>query len=486
MLRAFVGCRMCWRVTATTFLAILVVEGIILIPSYWNYERDRLLALGAVGQTVATGLLLAAPREGGATELQQTAQSWLGRTDVVGVRLLGPDGTDVHVGERVLLPEATVPRHRISDGSRYEAGWRLTGDGGQWQVLVRMQADQVGADLRAFVIRILGLVLLIACAVTVATMAVLSRTVLRPVLALHEAMCRAARSPEDAETRVLPALRRDELGEMTQSFNELARNTSRNLRQLRDSADSLAHARAEAERANASKSRFLASMSHELRTPLNAILGFSDMLRLEMLGPLGVAKYRSYAEDIHGSGRHLLALINDILDLSKAEAGHMDLREDWEPMPDVVEGALRMVERRAEEKDIHLEADIAPLLVHIDGGRLRQVLLNLLSNAIKFTPAGGTVSVTTTWLGDHLAIQVRDTGVGIPSEDLKTIFESFAQADNHDAATTAESTGLGLAISLQLAQLHGGSLDLTSAPGEGTTATILLPSIRVADPVPAT
>jgi signal transduction histidine kinase len=479
---AFFGCRICWRVTAITFLAILVVEGIILIPSYWNYERDRLLALSAVGRTAAHGMLLTAVSEqADAQRLQDAAEEWFDRSDVVGARLVGPAGEQITAGEPVSLNQASIPLHRIDGGSRYEAGWDLRGGDGTWLVLVRMQADQVGQDLRAFVLRILGLVLLIACAVTVATMAVLARTVLRPVLALRDAMCLAARSPEDAEDRVLPVRRRDEIAEMTMAFNDLARNTSRNLRELHAGADDLARARAEAERANAAKSSFLASMSHELRTPLNAILGFSDVLKAEMFGPLGTDKYRDYAKDIHSSGAHLLALINDILDLSKAEAGRLDLREEWESLPDIAENAMRMVERRAEDKQIRLVSEVPPLFAHVDAGRLKQVLLNLLSNALKFTPRGGAVSLVAVMRPDHLAIQVRDSGTGIAPEIIETLFEPFTQAENHTDETAAESTGLGLPISRQIIELHGGSLTLTSEPGEGTTAIILLPATKARD-----
>lgn len=201
---AFLGCRICWRVTAITFLAILIVEGIILIPSYRNYERDRLLTLSEVGRTAAHGMLLTAgPEQSDTKRLQEAAEAWFDRSDVVGVRFLGPGGERIAAGEPVSLKQASIPDHRIDNGSRYEAGWHIPGEDGAWLVLVRMQADHVGQDLRAFVLRILGLVVVIACAVTMATMAVLTRTVLRPVLALRDAMCLAAQSPEDAEDRVL-------------------------------------------------------------------------------------------------------------------------------------------------------------------------------------------------------------------------------------------------------------------------------------------
>lgn len=480
-LRNAFGCRICWRITAITFLAILVVEAIILIPSTRNYERDRLLHLDGVGEVAARGILMTADWTTDPNLLAASAERWLAATPLTGVHLTGPNGTDVAVGEAVPVARTGgLWSGRIADGSRYEASWTFVEDGVSWRVNGRMDAAEVGAAVQAFIVRIIGLVLLIATAVTAATMAVVARTILRPVLQLREALCQAARSPERADTVVLPIAGHNELSEMSLAFNAMAGDISRSFRDLHDREQSLVAARAEADRANAAKSTFLASMSHELRTPLNAVIGYSEVMESEVFGPLGTPRYKEYAHDIHTSGHHLLTLINDILDLSKAEAGHLEIRPDWVELGDLVDGSLRMVQGRAEAKGITLDGATSHALVFADGGRLKQVILNLLTNAIKFTPHGGSVALLVEHAADGaLTLSVRDSGVGIAAEDLERVFQPFEQASNHTDATAAESTGLGLSISRHLVELHGGSLNLSSVTGQGTTATLTLPADRV-------
>jgi len=234
-----------------------------------------------------------------------------------------------------------------------------------------------------------------------------------------------------------------------------------------------------AEGANRAKSEFLANMSHELRTPLNAINGFSEMMASEMYGPLGDGRYREYARDILSSGQHLLALINDILDMSKIEAGKMHLRFEPVSLEEVADGAARLVRGRAEASGISLTLDF-PVLpeVEADYRAIKQVLLNLLSNAIKYTPSGGSIVITamprTSPTGGQVAVSVRDTGIGIPKDDLARLARPFEQVDSHLVRTTA-GTGLGLALTKSLVEMHRGELMLESTPGEGTTVSFLLP-----------
>ncbi|HKR89743.1 MAG TPA: ATP-binding protein [Phenylobacterium sp.] len=230
-----------------------------------------------------------------------------------------------------------------------------------------------------------------------------------------------------------------------------------------------------AEAANQSKSEFLANMSHELRTPLNAINGFSEIMVAEMFGPLGDSRYGDYARDILNSGQHLLALINDILDMSKIEAGKMALA--FEPMgiEDVADEAVRLVRNRADSAGLTLTAEVRALPdIEADYRAVKQVLLNLLSNAVKFTPRGGSVFVSAEQHGDSVRISVRDTGIGIAAEDLDRLARPFEQIESQHAKTQ-QGTGLGLALSKALVELHGGSFGLTSSPGQGTTASFSLP-----------
>ena len=234
-----------------------------------------------------------------------------------------------------------------------------------------------------------------------------------------------------------------------------------------------------AEGASQAKSEFLANMSHELRTPLNAINGFSEIMSGEMYGPLGDARYRDYARDILSSGQHLLALINDILDMSKIEAGKMTLRFEPLCVEEIAEDALRLVRNRAEAAGLNLILDFVDLPdVEADHRAVKQVLLNLLSNAIKFTPRGGRVTVRGEKrddpLGERVRISVQDTGIGISPQDLERLARPFEQVESQHSKTT-QGTGLGLALTKSLVEMHGGLLDLKSAPGQGTVASFALP-----------
>jgi len=247
--------------------------------------------------------------------------------------------------------------------------------------------------------------------------------------------------------------------------------------QLVQLAEKYAGAKAKAEAANRSKSEFLANMSHELRTPLNAIIGFSEIMRKQMFGPLGAAKYEAYADDIHSSGQHLLEVINDILDMSKIEAGRHSLdRSEFDPA-DVIEETLRIVSGRANEADVSLEkgpVEVSCLIA--DRRAVKQILLNLLTNGVKFTPRGGQVrvSVATDSEDGAALFSVRDTGIGIDEADLQRLGQPFEQVESN-YLKTHEGTGLGLALSRSLAELHGGTLTIESLPGEGTCVSFTIP-----------
>jgi signal transduction histidine kinase len=225
------------------------------------------------------------------------------------------------------------------------------------------------------------------------------------------------------------------------------------------------------------KSEFLANMSHELRTPLNAIIGFSEVLSERMFGDLN-EKQEEYLKDIHASGQHLLSLINDILDLSKIEAGRMELELTDFDLPTAIENALTLVRERAGRRDIALHQAVDQRLGQIRGDerKIKQVLLNLLSNALKFTPEGGQVDVRATVSDGMAEVSVTDTGVGIAPEDQDAVFEEFRQVGT--AAKKVEGTGLGLALSRKFIELHGGRIWVTSQVGAGSTFTFTIPVRR--------
>ena len=254
---------------------------------------------------------------------------------------------------------------------------------------------------------------------------------------------------------------RDELGALAANVNRMN--------------DELRNVYAELEEASQHKSEFLANMSHELRTPLNAVIGFSQVLRDEMVGPVN-EKQAEYLDDITSSGNHLLSLINDVLDLSKVEAGQVELEVHPFSLREALERGVVMVRERATEDGVRVALDADPEVDVVDGDerRIKQVIFNLLSNAVKFTPSGGEVDVSATRVNGEVRVSVADTGPGIAPEDRERIFEEFQQTET--GVGHREGTGLGLALSKRFVELHGGRIWLESEVGHGSTFTFALPA----------
>lgn len=247
-------------------------------------------------------------------------------------------------------------------------------------------------------------------------------------------------------------------------------------------------ARRRAEEANLAKSRFLASMSHELRTPLNAILGFSEVMSNEVLGPIENDSYREYVQDIHQSGKHLLELINEILDLSRIEAGRYQINEEPISLELIADECCHMMELKARGKDISIHSKIEPNMPKLlaDERSVRQIVLNILSNALKFTPRGGQVTLSVGWTaGGGQYVKVRDNGPGIAEDEIPVVLAAFGQGSI--AIKSAEQgTGLGLPIVQALLEMHGGGFDLKSKLRQGTEAIATFPRERVLEGKSAT
>ncbi|GIK97654.1 MAG: hypothetical protein BroJett029_18630 [Alphaproteobacteria bacterium] len=248
----------------------------------------------------------------------------------------------------------------------------------------------------------------------------------------------------------------------------------------RNTEAALRRAKEQAEAASRTKSAFLANMSHELRTPLNAIIGFAEIMRDELLGPIGAAHYKEYAADIFLSGRHLLDLINDILDLSKVEAGRLELHDEQCDLPEILASSMRLMSERAHANDLRIEQRFPPRLplLRADARSLKQILLNLVSNAIKFTPPEGRIIISAVADAESFRFAVKDTGIGMTPEGVKKALEAFGQVDS-SLSRRYEGTGLGLPLTRALIELHGGRLEIESALGEGTCVTAIFPAERI-------
>jgi two-component system cell cycle sensor histidine kinase PleC len=247
--------------------------------------------------------------------------------------------------------------------------------------------------------------------------------------------------------------------------------------------ESLRHAKDQADTANHAKSTFLANMSHELRTPLNAIIGFSEMMIKETFGPLGHKKYNEYLGDVHASARHLLEIINEVLDMSKIEAGRIELDESEFDLRELIASVTRMMASRAFGNNVALEMDVADDLpaLYADQRLVRQILINIVTNAVKFSNHGGRIAIHARPLADgRIQVDIVDDGVGIPQNKIQQAMEPFGQvSDRAENARQQQGTGLGLPLARAMAELHDGTLTLESEQGVGTTVSITFPAYRV-------
>lgn len=357
--------------------------------------------------------------------------------------------------------------------------------GPQGGVLIATSAPVPGPVLRARAPVVVNGARVAEVAVAVSLRAILLETILVAVFAavlagaLHLVIDRVAlRALRHALDHLQSALRdRDRaLRETSVALTQLGRQNSR----LKTTSDELSRARDAALNADRSKSMFLAAMSHELRTPLNAIIGFSEVMARQLYGPIGHEKYRDYASDIRASGDHLLALIDDVLDLSRVEAGKLALHREPLDVADQAEACCRLVEGRAAEDAIDLQFACprgTDTIILGDRVRFRQILLNLLTNAVKFTEHGGRVRVEIDTAPDQaVTVTIADTGIGMSDVDLERVFRPFERIDV-GTSRPIEGAGLGLALSRALVREHDGTLHIASTPGQGTTVTLTFPCL---------
>jgi PAS domain S-box-containing protein len=291
-----------------------------------------------------------------------------------------------------------------------------------------------------------------------------------------------ARKAAEESLRATHADLENRVEKRTSQLSEANARMRREVEERERAQREMRSAKEAADTANQAKSAFLANMSHELRTPLNAVIGFSELLEQQIFGDLN-GKQRTYVNNVLVSGRHLLQLVNDILDISKVEAGRMDLAYERTPIGGIIDIVRSVITAVAAKKGIELDVDVPPTLpeVHIDPGRIKQVLYNLIANAIKFTPRGGVVKVAARADAKYLTVIVSDTGVGIAKEDLPRLFREFEQLPQANGVRP-EGTGLGLALTRRLVQLHGGKVEVASTLGKGSMFSVFIP-IRSADEI---
>ncbi len=358
-----------------------------------------------------------------------------------------------------------------------------------WVVFVEQPLAEAFGPIYDSILRSIGL-LVIGLLAAVAASLLLARGMTRPIQALQAGAARIGAGALDERIEVRT---NDELESLAEAFNAMAEQLRESYagleRKIDDRTKELAQANSLLAAASQHKSEFLSRMSHELRTPLNAIIGFSDVLLTGSYGTLN-EKQRDYLQDVLTSGQHLLALINDILDLSKVEAGRMELELSTFSLPDALQGGVTIVRERAALHRITLSVTCDEGLETIrgDARKIRQVVFNLLANAVKFTPDGGRVEVTARALDGEARVSVRDTGVGIAPEEQAHLFEEFRQTAS---ARGQEGTGLGLSLAKRFVDLHGGRIWVESALGKGSTFTFTLPMTSLpsvdarADPIAA-
>ena len=615
--RELLSCRLCRRITLLVCLSILAVEAAFLLPSYLNRQswlRDDL----EMEVLLTTQAALSWYEHHSPSEMAQQSWNAFEAVNVEGLAIYSENGTQLasqgrrpdlrplraatDIGRSLARGDDPTRRSFSTGADSYEVLWPPAVSGLPFTVVARLDTSLIAEDLRAYVLRIGGLVLLLSLVVSGVTVAVIGRSVLNPLLAIHRNLTAAHGDPENAEAYKLDIQADNEIGETVTALNALLgrlsairrsavrereerfqdfaasssdwfwemdeelrfcffsdrytavtgvaesvlmgktreetgipgvepevweqhlqdlhahrpfrnfihprqkpngdtvwlsingnpwfdrdgnfrgyRGTGRDITDQIEIQKALQTAKEEAEAANRTKSEFLANVSHELRTPLNAIIGFSELMLASDLAPGGMPQHRGYLEDIHSSGLHLLSLINDILDLSKIEAGAEELEDEVLDAGELATTVLRVVVQRAEKSGLKIDCcatDELPAL-RADERKLKQALLNLLVNAIKFTPSGGSVRLDIRCDDEEGYIfEVSDNGIGMAQEDIPTALRQFGQIDSA-LNRKYEGTGLGLPLTKALVEMHGGRLELESRLGEGTTVTIVLPADRI-------
>jgi signal transduction histidine kinase len=472
----------------TTAIVILLASALFVALEINNYRRALVQELTAIAQITSSNSTAAILFDDW-TAAEETLGALGARPNIQSASLYTADGKQfARFGESVeqiewgqVLEADRAAKHTVDAKHPYSLAWSLRSvdlsgpihfdNEGIGAIHLRSSLTQIYATIETY-LKVVLLIVLLGISLAWLLASRLQNQVTRPIHGLLATM----QSVSQNRNYSLRAKKHgnDELGALVDGFNDMLAETEVHKTEINA-------ARREAESASRMKSEFLAHMSHELRTPLNAILGFSDFMLSEPMGPLGHENYRDYMQDIQTGGRHLLDVINDILDLSKIESGTATLHEKIFDTEALIEECVRMLSERADNAGVDLHVETMPGLSNLYGDEqlIKRSLLNLLSNAIKFTPADGKVIVQAgAKPGRDFFLAVSDTGIGIAPEHIKHVLTPFGQAENV-FRRTHDGTGLGLPLVKSFVEMHGGSLDLKSSLGEGTHVTIRLPAARV-------
>lgn len=502
-----IRCKLCWRVTLVVFASILAIETVILLPSYWHFRDDRIaLRTSMAGAAVGAALGAERNREPAAANLAAVARAVLSNPQIGGLRFLDADCHPIAGSGNGNL---SFPARKLNCTPIAETEFsnncifvKLPVRYGPARFAeVAVDGHTLNRELYAFVLRIAGLVAVIALVVTASTMIVLQVLVLGRLVSLDDSLSHVSLDSFDSEKRLLRPGPDDELGSVIRRFNSLLRRLASTLRFLHQKEDQLQSLNASleetvrrrtaelerakeiAEQSNRAKTDFLANMSHELRTPLNAVIGFSEIMTHETFGPLGSAPYREYARDILASGRHLLSIVDTLLNMTAIETGRLTLTEEPFEAGAAVQEVLKLAQSFAQEHGIQIRHEkTEEAILNGDARLLRQALVNLVVNAIKFTPAhaGKLVTIAAYRLRAGYEFRISDEGIGIPADKIEFVLSAFGQIEAVHSRRFG-GVGLGLPLARHIAAAHGGTLSLKSEVGNGTIVSLVLPESRVRD-----
>lgn len=487
--------RLIRNVAGIVFLTVAAILSAFLLATYDLYRQSLLREIEARGLGhIESARELA--RQEHALFLDHLARvsqggKWQGAALIGAMGIIGHRGTPPRLARTCGMDSRSA---KIRDGlSAYEVCWPPRVTGLEVAVAARFDTREVRRQMSMYLLAVVSFGLVIALSITIVLIALLGRRVLFPLLELRDHMVRVAANPEASGSANLPQRpSRDEVADLIDASDRMFAHVAETLDGYRRLQTHLEGARQRAEEADRMKTFFLASVSHELRTPLNAIIGFSDILRQESFGALGHDRYREYADDIQQAGQHLQTMINNILDITKIEAGKMHPEREALRLEELVEASLRMVEVRVREKGVVIDrAFPAPgPMLYADRTHTKQILINVLSNAAKASPEGGVVRVAAPAAPerDTIAVTVTDNGPGMDERAAAKALEPFQQLENRAWQIREGGTGLGLTLAKRLVEINGGRLAIDSAPGAGTAVHITLPAATAtaAGGVPAT